>query len=295
VTTLTSVPTTLHTVTSNTSDAAEAPDLPSARIDPTKASVARVYDCFLGGKDNYAVDRAVFEEVNAVAPQMATLALAQRAWLGRVTRFLATSGGITQFLDVGAGLPSAENTHEAAQRLNRDARVVYVDNDPVVLAHGRAMLEENDLTHLVDADLFKPDEVFNHPTVKKYLEPDKPVALIQSSTIHHVPDELRPLEIMQRYIELLPSGSYLVLSHFCDPEDGGEATQLARFVEGVFTGGPMGSGFFRTRAEIEAFFGGLEFVSPGVVRLRDWWPDGPLLQPASREDEVLLGGVARKP
>jgi SAM-dependent methyltransferase len=283
-------------VTSGTPpDGVDQLDLPSLHIDTSRPSVARVYDCFLGGKDNYAVDRAVFDKVNEVAPQMAPLALAQRAWLGRVTRYLTMSAHIEQFLDVGAGLPSAENTHEAAQRLNPDARVVYVDNDPVVLAHGRAILEENDRTHLVAADLTEPDEVLGHPTVGKFFDSEMPFALIQSSTLHHIPDERRPHDIVRRYVELLPSGSYLVLSHFCDPEDGGEGTKLARFVEGVFAGGPMGSGFFRTRAQIEAFFDGLEMVSPGVVRLRDWWSDGPNLTPATREDEVLLGGVGRKP
>jgi SAM-dependent methyltransferase len=275
--------------------AADAPDRPSRYIDTSKPSVARVYDCFLRGKDNYAVDRAVFDQVNDVAPQMSDLALAQRSWLGRVTRFLTKTAKIEQFLDVGAGLPSAENTHEAAQRLNPDARVIYVDNDPVVLAHGRAILEENSRTHLVEADLTRPDEVLGHPMIQKYLDSEQPFALIQSSTLHHVPDAMRPLEIMQRYVELLPSGSYLVLSHFCDPQDGGEGTKLARFVEKVFADGPMGSGYFRTRAEIEKYFDGLDLVSPGIVRLRDWWPDGPHLQPPTREDEVLIGGVARKP
>jgi hypothetical protein len=170
------------------SDPSDVPHTPSHQIDPTKPSVAHVYDCFLGGKDNYEVDRAIFEQVNAVAPQMTTLALAQPAWLGRVTRFLGTSAGIDQFLDVAAGLPSAENTHQAAQRLHHNARVVYVDNDPVVLAHGRVILEENDFTHLVDANLTRPDEVFNHPSVRKHLDLEQPVALIQSSTMHHVPD-----------------------------------------------------------------------------------------------------------
>jgi S-adenosyl methyltransferase len=282
-------------VASDRADIAERPDPPSQRIDPTKPSVARVYDCFLGGKDNYEVDRAVFEVVNAVAPRMATLALTQRAWLGRVTRFLAASAGIAQFLDVGVGLPYAENTHQVAQRLNRDARVIYVDNDPVVLAHGRTILEENDFTHLVEADLTRPDEVFGHPVVRKFLDLDQPVALIQSSTIHHVSDEARPLEIMRRYIELLPRGSYLVLTHFCDPEDDGPGTQLARFVEQVFAGGPMGSGYFRTKAQILSYFGDLELVPPGLVRLRDWRPDGLDHRPVTREDEVLLGAVARKP
>jgi hypothetical protein len=277
------------------SDTNDPPLPPSRRIDMSKPSVARVYDCFLAGKDNYAVDRAVFNEIDLVAPEMARLVQGERAWLARVTRFLVNSARIEQILDVGAGLPTLENTHEAAQRLNSDTRVIYVDADPVVLAHGRAILEENDLTHLVDADLTRPDEVLGHETVKKYLEPDVPVALIQSRTLHHVPDELDPHEIVRRYVELLPSGSYLVLSHFCDPEDDGPASQLARLVERVFARSGTGPVRFRTRAEIDAFFDGLELVPPGVGRLRDWWPDGPLLAPATKEDDMLLGGVARMP
>jgi SAM-dependent methyltransferase len=261
----------------------------------TKPSVARVYDCFLGGKDNYAADRAIFNQVNDVAPEMARLARTQRSWLGRVTRFLVNSARVDQFLDVGAGLPAAENTHQAAQRLNPESRVLYVDNDPVVLAHGRAILEENDRTHLVDADLTDPDAVLGHPMMKRFLEPGAPIALIHSSTLHHVSDGERPHDIIRRYIELLPSGSYLVLSHFCDPEDGGAGTQLARFVEHVFSSGDMGSAYFRPRARIAQFFDGLEMVDPGLVRLRDWWPDGPLMHAATVEDELLLGGVARKP
>jgi hypothetical protein len=266
-----------------------------AVIDTSKPSVARVYDCFLGGKDNYEVDRQVFLQVDAVAPQMKLLARACRHWLVRVTRFLAGNAGIDQFIDLGAGLPAAENTHEAAQRMNPEARVVYVDNDPVVAAHGRALLEENDFTRLVMADLTKPDEIFADPIVTRFLDLDRPIALIQSNTIHHVSDEENPPEIMRRYVELLPSGSYLALSHFLDPQDNGPGTELARFVEDIFANGPMGSGYFRTRPQIEGYFAGLELIEPGVVRLNDWWPDGPLLTAHTTADQVLLGGVARKP
>ncbi len=178
--------------------------------------------------------------------------------------------------------------------MNPDARVVYVDNDPVVAAHGRALLEENDRTHLVMADLTKPDEIFSHPDITRYLDLSRPVALIHSNTMHHVCDAERPAEIMRRYAELLPPGSYLALSHFNDPQDGGAGTELAALVEEIFARGAMGSGFFRTREEIEAYFDGLEMVEPGLVRLNDWWPDGPLLTPHPPADAVALGGVARK-
>jgi hypothetical protein len=269
--------------------------LPSAAIDTTVASIARVYDCFLGGKDNYAVDREVVEQVNRVVPQTLQFARAHRAWLVRVVRYLAGSVGIAQFLDCGAGLPTAENTHEAAQRMNPDARVVYVDNDPVVAVHGRALLEENDRTHLVMADLTKPDEVFGDPVVSNFLELDRPIALIQCSSIHHVPGAQRPAEIMQRYIEMLPSGSYLALTHFHDPQDGGKSSELAHFIQDVFHNSSMASGYFRTRSEIESFFSDLELIEPGIVRLRDWWPDGPRLTPLTEIDDIVLGGVARKP
>lgn len=253
-----------------------------------------MYDCFLGGKDNYEIDRQVFEQVDAVAPEMKQLARAGRAWLVRVIRFLASEARVDQFLDLGAGLPAAENTHQAAQRLNPDARVVYVDNDPVVAAHGRALLEENDRTHLVMADLTKPDEIFTDPTIARCIDLTRPTAVIHSSTMHHVPDEEQPLEIMRRYIELMPSGSYLVLTHFTDPQDGGAGSELARFVEDIFARGAMGSGYFRTREQILQYFDGLELVDPGLVQLNQWWPDGPLLT-TSTADAVALGAVARKP
>jgi hypothetical protein len=275
-------------------DPDDTPMPPSRRIDPSKPNIARVYDTFLAGKDNYAADRAVVHEINSVAPELTRVVQEERAWLGRVTRFLVKSARIEQILHVGAGMPTIDNTHEAAQRFNSDTRVIYVADDPVVQAHGRAILEENALTHLVEADFARPDDVLGHETVKKYLEPDEPVALIHSRTMHHVPGKPHPHEIVRRYLELLPSGSYLVLTHFCDPQDDGAGTQLARFVEGVFTRRGLGPLTFRPRAEIEAFFAGLDVVEPGIGRLRDWWPDGPLMAAASKEDDMILGGVARK-
>jgi hypothetical protein len=274
----------------------DAPPVPpSRRIDMSRPNLARVYDTFLAGKDNYAADRAVVREIHSATPELTRVLQEERAWLGRVTRFLVKSVRIEQILHVGAGMPTVENTHEAAQRFNADTRVIYVADDPVVLAHGRAILEENDLTHLVDADFTRPDDVLGHGMVKKFLDPDEPVALIHSRTMHHVAGKPRPHEIVRRYLEVLPSGSYLVLSHFCDPQDDGPGTQLARFVEGVFTRSGLAPVTFRPREKIEAFFDGLDLVEPGITRLRDWWPDGPLIASAALEDGLILGGVARKP
>ncbi|GAA4126808.1 SAM-dependent methyltransferase [Actinomadura keratinilytica] len=267
---------------------------PPAVIDTTKASIARVYDVFLGGKDNYAVDREVAGQVIEQIPQTLRFAQEHRAWLIRVVRFLVKAG-IDQFLDCGSGLPTAENTHQVAQRGNRDARVVYVDIDPIVAAHGRALLEENANTRLVVGDLTRPRELFADPAVNGFLDLSRPVALIQCATIHHVPDEQRPHDIMRDYIDLLPSGSYLALTHWHDPADGSEGSRIARYISDVFNNSSMGSGSFRSREEIQAFFDGLEMVEPGLTLLRDWWPDGPNLTPADGVDHIVLAGVGRKP
>lgn len=263
-------------------------------IDTNRPSVARVYDCLLGGKDNYEADRQVLQQVDPLAPELGTLVRASRDWLLRVTRFLAGEARIDQFLDLGAGLPAAENenTHQAAQRHNPDARVVYVDNDPVVAAHGRARLEENDGTRLVMADLTDPDAVFADPDVTGLLDLTRPVALIHSSTMHHVPADDEPAKIMRRYAELLPAGSYVALSHFTDPRDDGPGSALAAAVTDVFAdcAAPC---HLRSRAEILDLFAGLDLVDPGLVSLKSWWPDGPLLR-TSAADAVALGAVARK-
>ncbi|GAA4492037.1 SAM-dependent methyltransferase [Actinoallomurus oryzae] len=263
-------------------------------VDPTKASIARVYDVFLGGKDNFEVDREVAGQVIEQIPQTLRFAQDHRAWLIRAVRFL-TKAGIDQFLDCGSGLPTAENTHQAVQRVNRDARVVYVDIDPIVASHGRALLEENKNTRFVVGDLTRPRELLSDPAISKFLDLDRPLGLIQCSTIHHVADEQRPHEIMREYVDLLPSGSYLALTHWHDPADGSEGSRIARYISEVFNNSSMGSGSFRSRAEIERFFTGMELVEPGLTLLRDWWPDGPNLTPPDGVDHIVLAGVARKP
>ncbi|WP_338090635.1 SAM-dependent methyltransferase [Planosporangium thailandense] len=263
-------------------------------IDVTKASIARVYDAFLNGKDNYEIDREVLQRVQRVAPEATQLAWDNRNFLIRVTRFIATETGITQFLDCGSGLPTAENTHQVAQRLQPDARVVYVDNDPVVLAHGRALLEENDQTHLTAADIFKPRAVLEDEIVLRNLDFSQPIALFQLGTLHHYDDEPSPTEIMREYIAALPSGSYVAISHFLDPETA-EHSELARKMEETFLHSPMGTGVFRTRSEIESMFAGLELVDPGLTICADWWPDGPRVKPLPPVSYCIAGAVGRKP
>ncbi len=275
-------------------DAATRTERVPVGVDPTRASIARVYDAFLLGKDNYEIDREVLHKVQKAAPEAQDLAFENRGFLIRACRFLASQTGITQFLDCGSGLPTAENTHQVVQRINPDIQVVYVDNDPVVLAHGRALLEENENTHFVAEDIFEPQRILENEVVRQHIDFSQPVAFLQLGTLHHYngPAE-RPAEIMKEYVDALPSGSFVAISHFFDPEDEDSAT--ARKMEDFFLHSPMGSGTFRTQKEIEDLFPGLEMVPPGVVRCADWWPDGPRLKDLNVAQRTIAGGIGRKP
>ncbi|WP_188984459.1 SAM-dependent methyltransferase [Saccharopolyspora thermophila] len=264
------------------------------QIDTTKPSIARVYDAFVGGKDNFEVDREVLRQIQQIAPEAIHVGRQCRAWLIRVVRFLAGHAGIDQFLDLGSGLPTAENTHQAAQRVNHEANVVYVDNDPSVAAHGRALLEENEYTHFVVGDLRNPAEILQDPIVTRNLDLTRPVALIQCNTLHHVTDDEDPVGIMQEYVEALAPGSYIAISHLHNPADGSRRAKLAEESQQKFNS-MMGTCYYRTRSQITELFCGTEFVEPGLTYLFDWWPDGPLLQPPADGEYNLLGGVARKP
>lgn len=283
---------------SDTASKYEAPSMVPVGVDPNRASIARVYDAFLGGKDNYAIDREVFHKVQKVAPEAQDLAWSNRNFLTRAVRFMADQGGIRQFLDCGSGLPTAENTHQIAQRIDPEARIVYVDNDPVVIAHGEALLEDNDFTHFVAADIFEPQEVLQNPTVRKYLDFTKPIGLLHVGTLHHYTAD-NGGELMKEYIDALPSGSFVAISHFLDPETP-EHSQLARRMEDVFIHSPMGSGKFRTKEQLRAFMPGLEIVPPGPGKSADfelsdmWWPDGPRLRPLSQVEECSAAAVGRK-
>ena len=266
-------------------------------IDTSKPNLARCYDALLGGKDNYEIDRRFCEELLAVEPGVRTLVRDNRAFLIRATRFLAGEAGIDQFLDLGSGLPTAENTHQTAQWINPDARVVYVDNDPVVVAHGRALLAENDRTRFVAADFTEPDAVFADEAVRRTLDLDRPVALYQVGTLQRLADQARPAELMAAYLDLLPRGSFVVLSHFFNPgAENPELAESALALQRRFLNGPMPSGgWFRDRARIAEFFTGLELIMPGLVVVGDWWPEGPRLTPPEPARLLMLGGVAIKP
>lgn len=264
-----------------------------------RASIARVYDAALGGTDNFEIDRQVLAQVREVAPEVNDLAWSNRKFLARAVRFLADQGGIRQFLDCGSGLPTAENTHQIARRIDASTRVVYVDNDPAVLAQGGALLTDDDLSQVVAADIFQPDQVLGDETVRTHLDFSIPLALLQVGTLHHyVADD--GAELMRRYIDALPSGSFVVVAHFFDPETD-ELSPLARRMEEMFLHSPMHSGVFRTRTQITGFLPALDIVPPGPGRAGElelcdlWWPDGPRLRPLNEVERCIAAVVGRKP
>ncbi len=256
-------------------------------IDTSKPSIARVYDAALGGKDNYAVDRAVIEEALKISPAPVGAARANRDLLIRGVRHLARQG-IDQFLDLGSGLPSAQNTHQVAQAENPNARVVYVDNDPIVLAHGQALLARNTSTRVVTADLLDVAEVLDHPEVAGFLDFSRPIGLVMLSVVHHILDEEDPVGVVNAYKARIASGSYLFLSHFCNsfPE--------ARALKDVLLRA-IGRGQLRSTEEITAFFDDFELLEPGVVPTPLWRPDTPVKQPLDGSGLLIAGGMGRKP
>ncbi|SFP76893.1 O-Methyltransferase involved in polyketide biosynthesis [Amycolatopsis arida] len=264
------------------------------RHDMTKPSVARLYDAMLGGKDHYEVDRQVVRRLEQIAPEIRDLVREHRQWQRRVVRFLAHRIGIDQFLDLGSGLPTIENTHQVAQRNNGDARVVYVDIDPAVQAHARATLEENDRTYFLAADLTRPAELLADPVITTHLELDRPLGLLQCATLHYIPDLADARAVLAGYVDALAPGSYVVLTHQFDPGDGGPRGKLAAQLRQVYAE-TVGDSVFRSRADIESFFDGLDLVEPGLAYLHEWWPDGPRWRPLTDVNFTMLGGVARKP
>jgi hypothetical protein len=273
-------------------DAAHVPPV----LDTTKPSVARVYDAILGGKDNFAADRAVAAQAVKAMGDGGKGARLNRAALGRAVRFMCRQG-VAQFLDLGSGLPTAQNTHQIAQEVNPAARVVYVDNDPTAYTHGQALLTGDASTVVVLADVREPDKLLARldpgnkeaePEVAGFLDFAQPIGLILNAVIHHVLDEEDPYGIVARYTDALAPGSYLQLTHFCD------SSQQARANEQVLKES-LGRGQIRSREQIAQFFDGLELVEPGLVYLPEWRPDEPVRRPLDPGSMLMLGGVGRKP
>lgn len=264
-----------------------SPAYTSPEIDTSVPSIARVYDAVLGGKDNYPVDQAVAERANAAFPDGGKGARINRELLGRAVRHMARAG-VEQFLDLGSGLPTVQNTHQIAQEVNPAARVVYIDNDPIVLAHGRALLADNERTVVVTADLRDPASVLEHPEVCAFLDPSRPVGLVLNAVVQHVLDEEDPHGIIDDYKAQLSPGSYLLMTHFCS------STPEAKGLESVLLR-TLGRGQLRSMAEIARFFDGLEMVEPGVVYLPYWRPDEPVVPPLDISGLLYAGGLGRIP
>ena len=255
---------------------------------------ARIYDYLLGGKDNYPADREVAEQVVAIAPVTRDVVRDNRAFLRRAVRFLTREAGIRQFIDLGSGLPTHGNVHEIAQAIAPDARVVYVDNDAMVVTHSRALLA-GDNTLAVHADLREPDAVLGHPEVRELLDFDQPIALLLMAILHFIPDDQDPLGIVARFRDALPIGSYLAISHSTRdipvrPDmSAAEMTAMGARVERLYQL-TTASLVTRTRAQVERFFDGFDLLDPGLAEIQLWRPD----DQGSMLPGGFYGGVGRK-
>lgn len=251
--------------------------------DSSRANPARVYDALLGGKDNFAVDRQVAAKLAAAKPALLANVRANRAFLGRAVRYLAAGAGIRQFLDIGTGLPNLDNTHEVAQRIAPDSRIVYVDNDASVLAHARAILlsRPEGATAYLHADLRDPGKILTEAA--QTIDFSKPVAIMLLGILYMIPDADLPYEVVSRLVAALAPGSYLVISHPASDVDAEAAAEAAR----TYDSNLPTSQTNRTRAEVTRFFDGLELAEPGVVQLNKWRPD-----PGDREPRVEISSWA---
>jgi O-methyltransferase involved in polyketide biosynthesis len=238
-------------------------------IDPRRPSIARVYDYLLGGKDNYAADREVGDVFKRDLPGSVAIAFANRAALTRAVAEIARTTGVRQFVDLGSGLPTADNVHQVAQRHAPESRVVYVDIDPQVLVHGRALLEQNDRTRVVRADVRDPESVRNHRDTLELIDFDRPVAVMFSAILHHVNDEEDPAGIVGHWRDHVASGSYFFVSHFRSGNNP-ETAEAERVLQKTF-----GRGRWRTDKEIEGLLDGLEILDPGIVPAPLWRPETP--------------------
>jgi hypothetical protein len=260
----------------------------AAEIDTSVAHPARVYDYWLGGSNNFAADREAAERVLAATPGLRSRVRANRAFLARAVRYLAAEAGIRQFLDIGTGIPAANNTHEVAQAVAPDARIVYVDNDPIVLAHATSLLagSPQGATQYIDGDLRDASVILR--AAAGTLDFTRPVALMLVGILHLIQDSEEPHRIVAGLMDALPSGSYLAISHPASDINAGQAEAQRRYNERVRTPQTL-----RTRDEVTRLFEGLDLVPPGVVYVHAWRPDPGDAPPEGGVS--AYGGVARKP
>jgi O-methyltransferase involved in polyketide biosynthesis len=262
-------------------------------FDPTTLNAARIYDYWLGGKDNFAADRVAAERIIAYAPEIPRLAVENRRFLSRVVRYLAAAG-IRQFIDIGTGLPSQGHVHEVLQVAAPDARVAYVDHDPVVLVHARAMLRGSDHVSVVRGDLRDPAGILGNPQLLELIDMEQPVAVLLLALLHLMGDDEQAMHAVARLRDAMAPGSYLAISHaVCDQDENNES--IAKILK-LYREGPMKDSkrqIMRSEKEVLAFFADMEFVEPGVVPLSAWRPERD-----ERRQSIAsiwsIGGIARK-
>jgi hypothetical protein len=250
--------------------------------------MARVYDYMLGGTTNFAADRAVGDQIVAALPDVQVGVRAQRAVLGRVVRYLAGQAGIRQFLDIGSGLPTADNVHQIARRASPAARVAYVDNDPLVVSQAAALTAGDPATLVTAGDLLRPAGILASPAVRAHLDFRQPVGLLLCGILHYIPDDADPAGLVAALAGALPAGSYLFIQHLLASENAAHAEVQAAMQAG------LGSVRFRTRAEVRRLFAGYGLIEPGLVLVPQWRPDPDTL--SERDWPVLqlaCAGVAR--
>jgi hypothetical protein len=257
----------------------------NVQLNTNQPNPARIYDYYLGGKDNFSADRAVADQILAIAPESRDSAQINRAFLRRAVRFLAAEAGIRQFLDIGTGLPTQGNVHEIAQAVAPDATVVCVDNDPIVLTHGRALVAGEHVV-MVQADLRDPEGIVEHPEVREELDFDRPIGLLLLSILHFIADEEDPAGIVARLRDAMAPGSYLAISHATADFDPDRAVEAIKIYKGATA--PLVP---RSRAQIERFFEGFELLDPGLVQLPQWRPDAETRTPAYQVP--IYGGIGR--
>ena len=266
------------------------PDWVPPGVDTKRANVARVYDYWLGGSHNFLADQDVARAIAAVEPKMREIAQANRQFLGRAVRYLATAG-IRQFLDIGSGIPTEGNVHEVAQHADPGARVVYADVDQVVIAHSKAILAGNENATVVEADLREPEKILANDDVRRLIDFGQPTGLLLMVVLHFIADAEDPWRIVATLRDALAPGSYLVLGHAT--HEGRPA--VAHATEKVYNRSVSTQLHLRSRAEIQRFFDGFDLVDPGLVYVPLWRPDSPADVPRDPSQFGCLVGVGRKP
>ncbi|GAA4789588.1 SAM-dependent methyltransferase [Streptomyces ziwulingensis] len=263
----------------------------SKEINANVPTAARMYDYYLGGKDNYAADRAAVGELDKVVPSTRQLALNNRRFLQRVVRTLTQEYGVRQFLDHGSGLPTQDNVHQVAQRVDPETRVVYVDNDPMVLVHGRALLDQNDRTAVIHADMRSTDEIFEHPDTQRLIDFSQPVAVLFNSVFHCIPDSDTdgPSAVARRVTERLVPGSYALMCQLVS-EDAEVRESVTAFMDQA-TQGHWGR--VREPKDVDRWFEGMDVLEPGLVEVSTWRPDNEVAPRQATKEWIEYGGVGR--